>query len=287
MAFNKKYYTLFFTILTSLNALVSANDQDAVKLITDASRNLTVQLENINGKTRVTNVATGEVVTWLEGEQASYWTDDEYKLMLDKEEMQKRLDSLIENSLVSNKKSRLKKAILTDPAKGLSVQLENENGFTKVTDLSGQDPAFYIDGELAGVLTNADYKKMLDIEQDEKRLHPQESSRDTEIAKANYSGSFNLIVKFTSASIYKPASTQLSANLSNVRMGVNATMTMQLCRDITAWPDTCYAVRSKPMYASSTNSFSTTWSASFPTGNYYLIIGKTNNGDYAKGGFYF
>lgn len=194
---------------------------------------------------------------------------------------------LTESSLISNKENKFKKAILTDSTKSLSVQLENENGFTKVTDLNGQDSTFYIDGELAGVLTNADYKKMLDIEQEEKRLHPQASDKKIKDSRANYSGNFNLKVSFTSASISKPASTQLSANLSNVIMGMKATMTMQLCRDIAAWPDTCYAVRSKLMNASMTNSFSTTWSASFPAGNYYLIIGKTNNGDYAKGSFYF
>ena len=284
---SKRNYSVFFAILMSFGSVGSANEQGAVKVITDPSRNLSIQLENINGKTKLTDIATGEVVTWLEGEQAEYWTDEEYKLMLDKEEVQKRLDFLIETSLNSNKTNKLKKSILTDSEKGLSVQLENENGFTKITDLSGQDPSFYIDGELAGVLTNADYKKMLDIEQDEKRLYPQKDNKQTKNLKANYSGTFNLIVKFTSASIYKATSTQLSASLSNVKMSMNATMTMQLCRDLTAWPDTCYALRSKPMYASMTNSFSTTWSGSFPAGNYYLIIGKTNNGDYAKGSFYF
>lgn len=87
MDFEKKYNSLIFVVLTSFSTMVSASDQGTVKLITDVSRNLTIQLENINGKTKVTNVANGEIINWLEGEQANYWTDDEYKLMLDKEDM--------------------------------------------------------------------------------------------------------------------------------------------------------------------------------------------------------
>ncbi|TXH71484.1 MAG: hypothetical protein E6Q83_01815 [Thiothrix sp.] len=288
MNFNKIYLALPFVMLNSLSTVVSSDDQSTIKLVTDSSRNLTVQLENINGKTKVTNVATGELVTWLDGEQANDWTDETYKLMLDKEDMQKRLLSLTEASLTASK-SKVKQAILTDTTRGLSVQLKNENGRTQIKDVTGQESVFYIDGELAGLLTNADYQQMLAIEEGEKKLILQASPEKFNSSRAYYSGSFNMRVAFSTASnpTPKPASSKLSANLTNVRMGMNATVSMQLCRDIAVWPDQCYAVRSKPMEAGYIESFSTTWSASFPAGNYYLNLSKTNNGDYATGSFAF
>ena len=288
MNFKKSCQILLCTTLISVSVVASASEQGAVKLITDVSRNLTIQLENVNGKTKVTNVATGEVLVWLDGEQANDWTSEKYKLMLDQEEMQKKLLSLTETSLTS-RKSKVKQAILTDSTRGLSVQLKNENGFTQVTDLSGQDATFYIDGELAGFLTDADYQKMLDIEEGEKKLRVQAILGQFKGSKASYSGTFNMRYSFSTESnpTPKPKSTKISASLTNVKMKMNATVSVDLCRVILSWPDKCYGVRSQPMDARWLESFGTTWSASFPAGNYYLNLFKTNNGDYASGSFAF
>ena len=289
-----------FILITTLATLVAtgtiyADNTGKVSTITDPSRGIELQLENINGKTKITDMATGAVVEWLEGEQAGQWTNEEYKLMLDKEEVQKHLAQLIQsdNNQQNNASQKTNTSIVSDESRGISIQLENINGQTKITDMSGKEPVFYVDGELAGKLSNADYKKMLDIEAEDKRLHQPvgKSVLATNNAlvgiQATYSGIFSMKVAYSTPTCSKPISTKLTASLSNVKLGMNATVSMDLCRDIPLWADTCYGNRSKAMVSTSPNTFSSTWSASFPAGNYYLQLSKTNNGDYANGSFSF
>lgn len=281
------YQCLFLVISSVLSVAVNSSEQVTSKLITDASRNLTVHLENIKGRTKVTNIATGELVAWLEGEQAAYWTNEQYKLLLDQEEMQKKLRALTEQSLTATPTNKLKTAILTDTNSGLSVQLENINGHTKVTPLTSQAEAFYIDGELAGLLTDQDYEKMLDIEATEKKLRSQLASEKLSHPNNTYSGSFNANPVYTTPSSFKVASKDLVAHLSELKLGKDAEMTLTLCRDLPAWPDSCYAEQEKSLSPTKANKFSATWLDAFPAGHYYLVISKTNNGDHAQGNYRF
>lgn len=295
MSKKRNYVLTLSSIMLLSNLIVHAEDKIKVSTVSDPSRGITLQLENIDGKTKITNAATGEIVEWLDGEQAGQWTNEEYKLMLDKEEMQKHLAQLSQSDNGQQKKANQKTnaSIVTDASRGISVQLENIDGQTKVIDMSGKEPVFYVDGELAGKLTNEDYKKMLDIEDEDKRLHQpvkkqmSVTSNGSIVIEAACSGSFSMKVSYATPTCSKPASTKLSANLSNVKLGMNATVSMDLCRDIPLWADTCYGNKSKAMVSTSPNTFSGTWSASFPSGNYYLQLSKTNNGDYANGSFSF
>lgn len=168
-----------------------------------------------------------------------------------------------------------------DSVSGQQVKLENLDGQTRVTNVKTGE-SIVVTGELAGVLTDKQYTKMLQRERYLKRLlnerNQNEAALVPQAATAGTSCVFSYSVSGGTGGYYTPlcyfSSTSVGSSISATVGGTSTsskTLSITLYRDISFWPDTPYGTKSFTLYKGNNNVYPS-WSSLKANAYYYLYI---------------